>query len=117
MTVRSVAVKTGSILQIALATVSSTHTRGLQRFERMSSIRDDQQIAGRSLPRVFGCTQAYPTGEHVDGRFPRVLVLVEPLSRSQRDDGLTQDVLMAAVHGTSAPAALRVFRLVGELAR
>ena len=59
MTVRSVAVKTGSILQIALATVSSTHeassaSRECRAFGTINRSPDDPS------PRVFGCTQGVP---------------------------------------------------------
>src|SRR5262245_52025541 len=78
----------------------------------MPLVRDDEQVARKSVPGVVPGQHAYPALEHVDRRLARVLVLVQPLPGHERDDRLPQRAVVAAVYGLGAPATVAA---VGDL--
>ncbi|OBI44467.1 hypothetical protein A5707_03300 [Mycobacterium kyorinense] len=67
----------------------------------------DEQIAGAADPVRLVADKADTPTQHINRRFVEVVVLVERMALPQRDNGLPQDLLMAAEHRSrAAPAVL-----------
>ena len=71
---------------------------------RVPRLGNDQVVAVASLPLGGLGNQPYPAAQHLEGRLAGVLVLRQHRPGGQRDEGLPQHVLVAAVDRLGGPA-------------
>jgi hypothetical protein len=69
---------------------------------------DDEVIAGAAVPAGVGTGQPNAPVQYLDRGLARTFVIVEAAARGQGNQGLSQRVLVSAVHGVSAAAAVGV---------
>ena len=70
----------------------------------MPGVRDDDVVTCRTLPLRLLIGEPYPAVQDLQRRFAVSLVLIQFAARLQRDQGLAQRVLVAAVDGVRASA-------------
>jgi hypothetical protein len=69
---------------------------------------DDEVIAGAAIPAGVGTGQPNPPGQYLQRGVARTFVIIETGARGQRNQGLSQRVLVTAVHGVRAAAAVGI---------
>src|SRR5215467_2451996 len=108
---RTVGVLATVVTTLACAELSAVlghreqHRSILNGLKSVPGVRDDDQVTRCAVPGRVSSGESNPAGEHVHGGLTGVLVLLERLTRGQRDDGLAQHVLVPAVHGCGATPA------------
>jgi hypothetical protein len=80
------------------------HGGVLQGMKGVSRLGNDQQVTVAPLPLHGVSNQPHPTVQHLHGGLTGVLVFRHRRSSGQRNQGLAQDVLVAAVDGPCASA-------------
>ena len=71
---------------------------------------DDEVIAGTAIPAGFGTGQPNAPVQYLECGLAGTLMIVETGARGQGNQGLSQCVLVPAVHGVRAAAAVGVVR-------
>jgi hypothetical protein len=71
---------------------------------------DDEVIAGAAVPAGGGAGQPNASVQHLQCGLAGALVVVEAGARGQRNQSLSQRVLVSAVHGVRAAAAAGIVR-------
>ena len=79
----------------------------LDSLEGVPRVGDGHEVAGRSVPPVLARDQRDAAVQDLDGRFPRVLVLVEVRAGTEGDQGLAEYVFMTSVDRVGAATARR----------
>ena len=71
---------------------------------------DGEVIAAAAVPAGVGAGQPNAPGQYLDRGLARTFVIVEAGARGQGNQGLSQRVLVSAVHGVRAAATVGVVR-------
>lgn len=93
-------------LRTSVRTNREQHRRIFKRIQAVALRRDDDEVAGLALPFAGLGAQTHPTGQHLQRRFGRAVVLAEAVARGQGDQRLPQEVLVAAVDGLRGTPAV-----------
>lgn len=83
--------------------------------QAVSLWRDHHEIPIPAVPFPFAGTQSHLPAQHLKGGLAGTCMLGQFPSRGQCDDGLTQQVVVAAVNGMRRPAAGGAARAVQKL--